>query len=160
MSLATYLTIMPAEQSQGLRPSGTGELAASMDTCSDLHLASTTTWCSTASGRTWPEQKSWQLCTRCELHPPVSCADHDADLDGNNKAFGSQETMKHARKGMCSPPDSIPLLQMLVRLTQAKNVVEVGVFTGKPHAQATLKAPAPKPLTMSLFKVIVVSCKS
>ena len=69
MSLATYLTIMPAEQSQGLRPSGTGELAASMDTCSDLHLASTTTWCSTASGRTWPEQKSWQLCTRCELHP-------------------------------------------------------------------------------------------
>ncbi|CAK0785680.1 hypothetical protein CVIRNUC_008891 [Coccomyxa viridis] len=31
---------------------------------------------------------------------------------------------------MCSPTVSIPLLQMLVKLTQAKSVVEVGVFTG------------------------------
>ena len=34
------------------------------------------------------------------------------------------------RSGMCSPPDSIPLLQMMVKLTQAKKIVEVGVFTG------------------------------
>lgn len=32
--------------------------------------------------------------------------------------------------GMLSPPDSIAILQMLVRLTHAKRVVEVGVFTG------------------------------
>ena len=32
---------------------------------------------------------------------------------------------------MCSPTVSIPLLQMLVKLTQAKKVVEVGVFTGR-----------------------------
>ena len=32
---------------------------------------------------------------------------------------------------MCSPTVSIPLLQMLVKLTQAKTVVEVGVFTGR-----------------------------
>ena len=38
--------------------------------------------------------------------------------------------MKQSRSGMCSPPDSIPLLQMMVMLTQAKKVVEVGVFTG------------------------------
>ena len=31
---------------------------------------------------------------------------------------------------MVSPPDSIPILQMLVRLTNARRVVEVGVFTG------------------------------
>ena len=31
---------------------------------------------------------------------------------------------------MCSPPDSIPILQMLVRITNARRVVEVGVFTG------------------------------
>ena len=36
------------------------------------------------------------------------------------------------RSGMCSPPDSIPLLQMLVKLTQAEKIVEVGVFTGAP----------------------------
>ena len=34
---------------------------------------------------------------------------------------------------MCSPTVSIPLLQMLVKLTQAKTVVEVGVFTGSRH---------------------------
>ena len=34
---------------------------------------------------------------------------------------------------MCSPTVSIPLLQMLVKLTQAKSVVEVGVFTGSRH---------------------------
>ena len=34
---------------------------------------------------------------------------------------------------MCSPTVSIPVLQMLVRLTQAKTVVEVGVFTGDRH---------------------------
>jgi predicted O-methyltransferase YrrM len=34
------------------------------------------------------------------------------------------------RPGMCSPPASIPLLQMLVKLTQANKIVEVGVFTG------------------------------
>ena len=46
--------------------------------------------------------------------------------------------MEHERKGMCSPPDSIPLLQMLVRLTNARKVVEVGVFTGKIHRQMDL----------------------
>ncbi|EIE20229.1 O-methyltransferase family protein [Coccomyxa subellipsoidea C-169] len=38
--------------------------------------------------------------------------------------------MKHARAGMCSPPDSIPLLQLMVQLLNAKKIVEVGVFTG------------------------------
>ena len=38
--------------------------------------------------------------------------------------------MQQKRSGMCSPPDSIPLLQMMVKLTQAKKIVEVGVFTG------------------------------
>jgi predicted O-methyltransferase YrrM len=38
--------------------------------------------------------------------------------------------MQHPRLGMCSPPDSIPILQMLARLTDAKLIVEVGVFTG------------------------------
>ena len=32
---------------------------------------------------------------------------------------------------MCSPTVSIPLLQMLVKLTGAKTIVEVGVFTGR-----------------------------
>ncbi|CAL8470927.1 g10469 [Coccomyxa elongata] len=41
-----------------------------------------------------------------------------------------QVTMKHRRAGMCSPPDSIPLLQLLVHLVNAKKIVEVGVFTG------------------------------
>lgn len=36
----------------------------------------------------------------------------------------------HTRSGMCSPPDSIPLLQMMIKLTQARKIVEVGVFTG------------------------------
>lgn len=39
--------------------------------------------------------------------------------------------MQHARSMMCSPPASVPLLQMVVRLTNAKKVAEVGVFTGK-----------------------------
>ena len=38
--------------------------------------------------------------------------------------------MQHPRLGMCSPPDSIPILQMLARLTDARLVIEVGVFTG------------------------------
>ena len=38
--------------------------------------------------------------------------------------------MQHPRLGMCSPPDSIPILQMLARLTEARLIVEVGVFTG------------------------------
>ncbi len=41
-----------------------------------------------------------------------------------------QVSMKHARAGMCSPPDSIPLLQLMVQLLNAKKIVEVGVFTG------------------------------
>ena len=39
---------------------------------------------------------------------------------------------------MCSPPDSIPILQMLVRLTNARRVVEVGVFTGCEHPPAAI----------------------
>jgi predicted O-methyltransferase YrrM len=38
--------------------------------------------------------------------------------------------MQHPRVGMCSPPDSIPILQMLAKLTEARLIVEVGVFTG------------------------------
>jgi predicted O-methyltransferase YrrM len=38
--------------------------------------------------------------------------------------------MEHPRSGMCSPPDSVPLLQLLMRSIGAKKVAEVGVFTG------------------------------
>ena len=38
--------------------------------------------------------------------------------------------MQHPRVGMCSPPDSIPILQILAKLTEARLIVEVGVFTG------------------------------
>lgn len=38
-----------------------------------------------------------------------------------------QVSVKHSWGGMCSPPDSIPMLQLL----QAKRIVEVGVFTGE-----------------------------
>ncbi len=31
---------------------------------------------------------------------------------------------------MCSPPDSVAVLQQLLRLVGAKKVIEVGVFTG------------------------------
>ena len=48
-----------------------------------------------------------------------------------------QETMKHRQAGMCSQPASIPLLQMLVKLTAAKRIVEVGVFTGAPSSVLT-----------------------
>lgn len=42
-----------------------------------------------------------------------------------------QVSVKHSWGGMCSPPDSIPMLQLLVQLLQAKRIVEVGVFTGE-----------------------------
>lgn len=41
-----------------------------------------------------------------------------------------QETMARPCAGMCSPPASIPLLQMIVKLTGAKKIGEVGFFTG------------------------------
>lgn len=44
--------------------------------------------------------------------------------------FAPQVTLQHPRKGMLSPPDSIAILQMLAKLTSAKNIIEVGVFTG------------------------------
>ena len=50
-----------------------------------------------------------------------------------------------------SPPDSIPVLQMLVRLTNARRVVEVGVFTG-----CVTKQPPPHCLLTSA--VFVASC--
>lgn len=40
-------------------------------------------------------------------------------------------SVKHEWGGMCSPPDSIPLLQLLVQLLHAKKIAEVGVFTGE-----------------------------
>ncbi|EIE20243.1 O-methyltransferase [Coccomyxa subellipsoidea C-169] len=45
-------------------------------------------------------------------------------------------SVKHEWGGMCSPPDSIPLLQLLVQLLHAKKIAEVGVFTGKPFWKA------------------------
>ena len=41
-----------------------------------------------------------------------------------------QASLEHRRGMMVSPPDSIPILQLLLKLTKAKKVVEVGVFTG------------------------------
>jgi hypothetical protein len=38
--------------------------------------------------------------------------------------------LKHPRAGMASPQDSIAILQMMVHLTQARKVIEIGVFTG------------------------------
>ena len=52
----------------------------------------------------------------------------------------AQLSLKHRRGGMCSPPDSIPILQMLVRLTNAQRVVEVGVFTGCVQPTAAISA--------------------
>ena len=49
--------------------------------------------------------------------------------------------MKHRRAGMCSPPDSIPLLQLLVQLVNAKKIVEVGVFTGEQDASPLCRGP-------------------
>lgn len=56
---------------------------------------------------------------------------HQNSIPISDAVICLQTTMEHSKKGMCSPPDSIPLLQMLVRLTNAQKVVEVGVFTGK-----------------------------
>jgi len=39
-------------------------------------------------------------------------------------------SLQHPRAGMCSPPDSVAVLQQLLRLVGAKKVIEVGVFTG------------------------------
>ncbi|XP_062190904.1 tricin synthase 1-like [Phragmites australis] len=39
-------------------------------------------------------------------------------------------TDKHERWYMASPPDEAQLLRMLIKLTGAKNTIEVGVFTG------------------------------
>lgn len=41
-----------------------------------------------------------------------------------------QVSLLHQRGGMTSPPDSIAILQLLVKLSNAKTVIEVGVFTG------------------------------
>eukprot|EP00884_Botryococcus_braunii_P005532 jgi/Botrbrau1/14980/Bobra.0018s0080.1 len=38
--------------------------------------------------------------------------------------------LQHPRAGMASPPDSVAILQMMVYLTRAKKVIEVGVFAG------------------------------
>ena len=42
-----------------------------------------------------------------------------------------QKSMEHPISGMCSPADSVPLLQFLLRAVNAKKVVECGVFTGE-----------------------------
>ncbi|TVT98301.1 hypothetical protein EJB05_56394 [Eragrostis curvula] len=39
-------------------------------------------------------------------------------------------TEKHNRAVMATPPDEAPLLRMLIKLTGARNSIEVGVFTG------------------------------
>lgn len=53
-----------------------------------------------------------------------------------------QVTLQHPRKGMLSPPDSIAILQMLAKLTSAKNIIEVGVFTGYTTLGMALALPA------------------
>lgn len=49
--------------------------------------------------------------------------------------------MEHTRAEMCSPPDSVPFLQLMMKLVNAKKVVEVGVFTGThasyPHSKCS-----------------------
>ena len=42
-----------------------------------------------------------------------------------------QESLRHARAMMVSPPDSIAILQQLLRLTSANTAIEVGCFTGQ-----------------------------
>lgn len=48
-----------------------------------------------------------------------------------NSELRLQESLKHSRGLMLSPPDSIAILQLLIKLTKARVAVEVGVFTGK-----------------------------
>ena len=48
----------------------------------------------------------------------------------SDNRYTLQASLKHKRGLMVSPPDSIPILQLLLKLTNAKKVVEVGVFTG------------------------------
>lgn len=50
---------------------------------------------------------------------------------GYGAEFGLQASLQHPRAGMCSPPDSVAVLQQLLRLVGAKKVIEVGVFTGE-----------------------------
>lgn len=49
----------------------------------------------------------------------------NAHLEGLQRA-----SLAHPRAAMCSPPDSVAILQQLLRLVGAHVVVEVGVFTG------------------------------
>lgn len=42
----------------------------------------------------------------------------------------SQKSKGVEKSSMCSPPDSIPVLQMFLRLVHAKRAIEVGVYTG------------------------------
>lgn len=51
-------------------------------------------------------------------------------------------SLEHARAGMLSPPDSIAILQMLVRLIGAKRAIEVGVFTGYTSLGIALALPS------------------
>lgn len=41
-----------------------------------------------------------------------------------------QDSLKFPRSLMLSPPDSVAILQLLLKLTCAKVAVEVGTFTG------------------------------
>jgi caffeoyl-CoA O-methyltransferase len=57
-----------------------------------------------------------------------SCRTHPALLGIQSATLANAKTAEVA--GMCSPVDSASFLQMMVRLTNAKKVVEIGVFTG------------------------------
>jgi O-methyltransferase len=106
------------------------------------------TWCSTACEATsilqiWkrcavPHTSQAQHQTRClwirecQCQPASysgACAMQLLHRHGNKHhqlCLVAQVTMQHPRVGMCSPPDSVPILQMLAKLTEAKLIVEVG----------------------------------
>eukprot|EP00898_Chlorokybus_atmophyticus_P007359 jgi/Chlat1/7624/Chrsp64S07101 len=58
--------------------------------------------------------------------------DDDGDVVVKQLAALRDETKQRTGRwfGMCSPPDNVAFLQMIVRMVGAKNIVEVGVFTG------------------------------
>ena len=70
----------------------------------------------------------WLLNIVQQIAPPIL---YD-QLQGSQpvSCSAAQASLKHPQSIMCSPPESVPVLQILLQLMKARTVVEVGVFTG------------------------------